>query len=255
MEEKLCLKWNDFQHNVTSCFQDLKGDTDFADVTLACEDRTFEAHKVILSACSPFMRSLLKKTNKHPHPLFYLRGVEARVLEAMLEFIYQGEANIVHEDLDKFLNTAEEFQLKGLTRNNEEPENPTNKVFSEMQHLTSSFSVKHEFAAEYNPPGGERKQLVKYPTIAKYGTSLVPTQSKTKNLIHIDDETARKVAAMIQKQDTFWTCTVCGFKSLKNCHLKEHVENHIEGLEYPCNYCGKIMRSSNSFRKHIKCHD
>ena len=95
MEEKLCLKWNDFQHNVTSCFQELKGDTDFADITLACEDRTFEAHKVILSACSPFLRSLLKKTNKHPHLLVYLRGVEARVLGAMLNFIYQGEANIV----------------------------------------------------------------------------------------------------------------------------------------------------------------
>ena len=116
------MKWNDFQQNVTSCFLDLKGDKDFTDVTLACEDRTFEAHKVILSTCSPFLRSLLKKTNKHPHPLVYLRGVKARVLEAMLDFIYQGEANIVQEDLDGFLLTAEEFQLNGLTGNNGEPE-------------------------------------------------------------------------------------------------------------------------------------
>ena len=31
-----------------------------------------EAHKVILSACSPFFRSVLKK-NKHDHPLVYLK--------------------------------------------------------------------------------------------------------------------------------------------------------------------------------------
>ena len=252
MEEKLCLKWNDFQQNVTSCFLDLKGDREFTDVTLACEDRTFEAHKVILSTCSPFLRSLLKKTNKHPHPLVYLRGVKARVLEAMLDFIYQGEANIVQEDLDGFLLTAEEFQLNGLTGNNGEPED---KVYSNVPHLNSGYK-KPAFVDEYNPAsntGVERKKLVKYPTTSKYGT-LIPTESKAKDQIHIDEETVRKVAAMMQKQDKFWTCTVCGFKSIYRGHVKEHAENHIEGLEYPCNYCGKIMRSSYSLRKHIKCH-
>ena len=38
MFEKLCLKWNDYQDNVNSAFACMRGENDFADVTLACED-------------------------------------------------------------------------------------------------------------------------------------------------------------------------------------------------------------------------
>ena len=34
MSEKLCLKWNDFQENVTTAFGSLKEDNKFTDVTL-----------------------------------------------------------------------------------------------------------------------------------------------------------------------------------------------------------------------------
>ena len=118
----------------------------------------------------------------------------------MLDFIYQGEANIVQEDLDGFLLTAEEFQLNGLTGNNED------KTYNNVPHLNSAH-VKPDFVDDFNPTSNtdvERKKLVKYPTSTKYGT-LVPTESKAKDQIHIDEETVRKVAAMIQKQDKFWT--------------------------------------------------
>ena len=45
-----CLRWNDFESNVSSAFRDLREEKDFFDVTLACEDSQVEAHKVILSA-------------------------------------------------------------------------------------------------------------------------------------------------------------------------------------------------------------
>ena len=59
-DEKLCLKWNDFQDLVQVSFAELRADTDFTDVTLACEDQSIKAHKVVLSACSPFFKKLLK---------------------------------------------------------------------------------------------------------------------------------------------------------------------------------------------------
>ena len=33
--------------------QELKEDTDITDVTLACDDQSIKAHKVILSTCTP----------------------------------------------------------------------------------------------------------------------------------------------------------------------------------------------------------
>ena len=120
MSEKLCLKWNDFQENVNTAFGNLREDSEFADVTLACEDgQQIEAHKVILAESSPFFKNLLKR-NKHPHPLIYMRGVKSQVLLAILDFLYCGEANVYQENLDPFLAIAEELNLKGLMGQSEE---------------------------------------------------------------------------------------------------------------------------------------
>ena len=85
--EKFCLKWNDFQINVTKSFGSLREDTDFADVTLACEDgQQVQAHKFILATSSPFFKSILR-INKHEHPLIYMRGMKFDILVAILEFM------------------------------------------------------------------------------------------------------------------------------------------------------------------------
>ena len=38
--EKLCLKWNNFQNIAQTSFAKLRGDDDFTDVTLACQDQS-----------------------------------------------------------------------------------------------------------------------------------------------------------------------------------------------------------------------
>ena len=42
----------------------LKEEEDFIDVTLSCEESQYTAHKVVLSACSPYFRKLLKVFNE-----------------------------------------------------------------------------------------------------------------------------------------------------------------------------------------------
>ena len=113
--EKLCLQWNDFQENLNSAFRELRSDTDLSDVTLVSEDGgQVEAHKVVLASSSPFFANLLKR-NKHPHPLIFMRGVKEEVLLAIVDFLYNGEANVFQENLDSFLAVAEDLRLKGLT--------------------------------------------------------------------------------------------------------------------------------------------
>jgi len=119
--EKFCLKWNDFENNISVAFRDLRDEKDFFDITLACEDSQIQAHKVILSACSPFFRNVLRN-NPHQHPLIYLRGMKYSDLESVLNFMYHGEVNIAQEQLNSFLAVAEELRVKGLTQNqNGEP--------------------------------------------------------------------------------------------------------------------------------------
>jgi hypothetical protein len=114
--EKFCLRWNDFESNISSAFRELREDKDFFDVTLACEDSDqIQAHKVILSACSPFFRTVLRR-NRHDHPLLYLKGVKYLDLVAVLNFMYHGEVNVAQEELNSFLAVAEDLRVKGLTQ-------------------------------------------------------------------------------------------------------------------------------------------
>jgi len=123
--EKFCLRWNDCESNIRGAFRELRDDKDFFDVTIACEDEQLQAHKVILSACSPFFRNILRR-NQHQHPLLYLKGVKYTDLQSVLNFMYHGEVNVAQEELNSFLAVAEDLRVKGLTQNQGNA-NPTSR--------------------------------------------------------------------------------------------------------------------------------
>ncbi|KAI9585318.1 hypothetical protein GQX74_001165 [Glossina fuscipes] len=111
--QQYALKWNDYQTSMLTSFRHLRDEEDFVDVTLACDQRSFTAHKVVLSACSPYFRKLLK-ANPCEHPIVILRDVPADDVENLLSFMYNGEVNIGHEHLPEFLKTAHLLQIRGL---------------------------------------------------------------------------------------------------------------------------------------------
>jgi hypothetical protein len=76
-QERFCLRWNDFESNLSKSFRELREEADFFDLTLSVGDQQIQAHKLVLSACSPFFRSVLKQ-NPHQHPLLYLKGTVSR---------------------------------------------------------------------------------------------------------------------------------------------------------------------------------
>ena len=147
--EKFCLRWNDFEKNISTSFSELRDDKDFFDVTLACDNNQIQAHKVILSACSSFFRSVLKK-NPHQHPLLYLKGVRYEDITSVLNFMYHGEVNVAQEDLNSFLSVAEDLQVKGLTQNNQKDQQTHFKATTERKHANESSPIP--------PVGGQDKQ-------------------------------------------------------------------------------------------------
>jgi hypothetical protein len=153
--EKFCLRWNDFEKNISTSFQELRDDKDFFDVTLACENNQIQAHKVILSACSSFFKSVLKQ-NPHQHPLLYLKGVRYEDITSVLNFMYHGEVNVSQEDLNSFLAVAEDLKVKGLTQNNQ------NEQKSDFQGLTERKSVNHTPITPLQRPHKQQKVRPSY---------------------------------------------------------------------------------------------
>jgi len=125
--EKLCLSWNKYESNFSVAFQDLRQEKEFFDVTLACKDGQLEAHKVILSSCSTFFRDILKR-NPHVHPLLYMKDVKLSHLQAVMDFMYQGNVNVDQKELDTFLALARELKVKGLDHDESPIVNPVKEM-------------------------------------------------------------------------------------------------------------------------------
>ncbi|KAH8280396.1 hypothetical protein KR018_005472 [Drosophila ironensis] len=123
-DQQFFLKWNDFQTNMVTSFRHLRDEKSFTDVTLACEGQTCKAHKMVLSACSPYFKALLEaiwankgrflQENPSKHPIIILKDVSYIHLQAILEFMYAGEVNVSQEQLPAFLKTADRLKVKGL---------------------------------------------------------------------------------------------------------------------------------------------
>lgn len=54
------LAWGEFGSSLASAVQLLRGHGDLVDVTLAAGGQSFSAHKIVLSAASPFLLEVLK---------------------------------------------------------------------------------------------------------------------------------------------------------------------------------------------------
>ena len=230
--EKLCLQWNDFEKNITSSFKELKDDTEFTDVTLACEDgQQIEAHKVVLALASPFFMDILKK-NKHPHPLIYLRGLKSLDLVAIIDFLYHGETNVFQENLDTFLALAEELRLKGLTGGAEAEK----EVEKETLQSRKMPTIKKEMSRKMTPlsePNFEGSTMEEY--------SNETTVALTRDKISIDlQELDEQIKSMITKsgvstnngQGRMATCNACGKQGALK-HMPQHIEaNHIIGISH-----------------------
>ena len=266
MMEKLDLKWDDFQNNLVGTFHDLRSDTDFTDVTLACKDLQIETHRIALSASSTFFQRILKKS-KHPHPLIYIGGMTSQDLVSIVDFIYQGETKVYKTELNRFLSLAKAIEIKGLTE------------FSHDEKNSKENDI--EIKRKYNKSESGRSNLRKYPDIVaaesfKHNTMIATEHNDVltasdensipcndvdiKNKI-LDQDILKTIESMIFKQSEtlyggwMWKCKMCHIEKRNKSHMKDHAETHLEGLSLPCNLCGKKYNTSASLRGHnIKYH-
>ena len=249
--EKLCLQWNDFKENTTSSFRELREDIDFTDVTLVCEDgKQVEAHKVILTASSPFFMDILKR-NKHPHPLIYMRGLKSENISAIVDFLYFGEANVLQDNLDSFLELAEELRLKGLTNGAGNSSKATESTF-EVKPTYENAPIKTEKAIRRNTlpnvhnqiPANSNDRVVAITNNTKVSVEAANLDEQIKSMMTTTNVRSADGKGFIT------SCNICG-KELPSRHMPQHIEaNHITGVSHACDICGKTSRSRNALRTH-----
>ncbi|XP_045515793.1 protein tramtrack, beta isoform-like isoform X16 [Pieris brassicae] len=173
-DEQFSLCWNNFHANMSAGFHGLLSRGDLVDVTLAAEGRLLQAHKLVLSVCSPYFQEMFKM-NPTQHPIVFLKDVSHSALRDLLQFMYQGEVNVKQEELATFISTAEQLQVKGLTGNqNEESSTPSKPKPTSRPGPRSSHqrqSVKLETELESKPSTPVAIKRTNRPSIASNNSS------------------------------------------------------------------------------------
>ena len=157
--EKYSLKWNDFTSNLSVSFQELRQDQDFFDVKLLTDESEIRCHKLILGACSPKLRQIIKRMSEISNPAIYLRGVRDQDLKNIIEFMYVGEVSVGHHDLDSFLAVAQDLEIKGLTQ-----DHSNDHVQAPVQDHHVEVPVQDHHVETHSPPAKKFKASKGSPT-------------------------------------------------------------------------------------------
>ncbi|XP_061707196.1 zinc finger and BTB domain-containing protein 14-like [Cydia pomonella] len=159
---QLSLRWNNYVSHVTEAFNVLRFENDLVDVTLCCDGGKIKAHKMLLSACSNYFRQVFKETPCQ-HPVIIFRNVKFEDLNAIVNFMYHGEVNILQEQLESFLMTAELLEVKGLTDNVEDE--PSKALFRITDNTSLDLSAKSRFIEELPVQNDEPINLATVQTV------------------------------------------------------------------------------------------
>ena len=130
------IAWNTFQDHLNDRSKNLYYEKLFTDVTLVSDDMIqFQAHRTVLSTASPtFMKLLMINTSANS--VFYLKGVHHLELEAILQFIYLGEASVYTDRIEVFVQRSKELKINELNKDTIPEENVS--VFMENQCIQSN---------------------------------------------------------------------------------------------------------------------
>ena len=192
-----------------------------------------------------------------------MRGLKAHDLVAILDFIYQGEANIFQKHLDGLLALAEEFKLKGLTGS--QSENVDKKEGTTMNPQTQKPSVRETSRHELQSFMSKSNDIHIDESFDDDNTkclkvnSIVPFHAGPMNVSGMltKEDFNSKIISLVERVNNGISnlrCMVCGKTTKVGSSIqdmKRHTETHLEGASYPCNQCGKVSRSINVLRHHV----
>ena len=238
---------------------------------LVCEDKQIEAHKLVISSCSPVLENILK-LNQTFHPVIYLRKVKYRDLQNLLNFMYQGEANVSEEDLNNFLEIAEDLNMRGLSEKNTDYQRSMKDNISQVENnisqIEDNISQVEDNISQVEDDISQVNLKTSYPSgIDNYNEDLAETffnnDIDTKPLIVPECKKNNQESVVYKDENIISTnevqniegrypCGQCEYKASKLDHLNRHIKSIHEGERHPCPQCDYQGTQSASLTHHVK---
>lgn len=116
----LSLKWNNHGSTFFHVLSSIRKKESYTDVTITCGGKFYPVHKLVLSTCSEYFEEIFERT-QCKHPVIVLKDIKHEELEALLNYMYLGEVNVLQAELAGLINAAECLKIKGLAVPDEAP--------------------------------------------------------------------------------------------------------------------------------------
>ncbi|KAL7638272.1 UNVERIFIED_CONTAM: hypothetical protein RMT77_010836 [Armadillidium vulgare] len=113
MAGHLCLKWNNHSSAFVHSLSSIQTKEKYCDATIICQGQYFSVHRVVLSTCSEYFEDMFERIQCQ-HPYIVFKDIEPNEMELLLNYMYQGEVNVVQDSLPNLIKAAEALKIKGL---------------------------------------------------------------------------------------------------------------------------------------------
>ena len=264
-EEKYSLTWNAYTDHLREMLHDMRVSNNFTDVILVCEDKKhIKAHRNILSASSPvFLNIFLMEGHKNHNPVVYLRGIQHQELEAIMQFIYLGQATFSSERMEEFLQVAKSLEVKELCESVESFQQTT---LSQPVQVPVHVKEEHLQLFDDDYDDIEFMHTGEFTNDKDYSPS-PPYAFPDKN---VDANGKRKLFQCKECDRVFsshqglwghkkavhdgvtYACDQCDYKAAKKSNLTQHIQVKHENTRYPCSMCDYQATHQTILRRHMK---
>merc|ERR1712129_583294 len=273
------LSWNYEERCATmfEAFLNIQQREDYSYVTLVTDDdQVMKAHRVILGACSSFFGNIFQKTNTRDLCL-YLPGIVQKDLQAILDFVYNGQTDLANENLEYTMQSfAEEQNMSEIDNAQYTMETSLEEITEEEANSSTvgqldATQVKVEIEGDTDVISGEKvdDNIVNKTVITEEISQAIDSASKGNKhkCDHCDFVCARKDrlkrhVAYAHTTVDWVQCIKCEYAAKDKDELKQHTEsNHKRVLKakktkspnvFPCDKCDYRARTSENLERHIK---
>ena len=259
----------------------------FTDVTLLSDDKIpIKAHRNILSAFSPVLRSILQTMENSSHAFIFLRGINHQEIEAILQFIYSGESILLEERIQELLSVSKSLEIQELSSNvevfqsqnsNQQIQNVYNQPqlkeydSNQIEDLPSTKNVvnfdqskDHEIQNQDEPKADQgaedaegvptknfhdlNKQDKEIPEVVRIGAKFQCSICQSK----FSCKSSARAHILSKHKGKLHGCTQCQQQFTAKSHMIRHIKSLHENFKYFCNKCNYECKAEWTLKVHIQ---
>ena len=288
--ESCNIKWNTYTHHLADMLGDILTSELYSDVSLECEGGRLQAHRAVLSACSPFFKHIFEEDDQE-HPVIWMPGIQIEEMEAILQFMYCGQTTFEQKKTYQFLRVGKHLGIKELDKDigpvEEESGDAEDSKMSDVSDiLHEANGIMH---GTFAPNGEEAPDLLNLDQVKEEPKSDSLDQSETamamyghnmdvkpeismsgappgKIAIQPEKKRVRKKSEQPRKkkgpQESKYShisadpnsseCPTCHKMFAHRKNMIAHYKSQHEGTRVTCPYCSKDFSKQGNLTMHIQ---